>query len=129
MAEFAYNNSKNINTGYTPFKLNYRYYSCIFYKENVNPCPKSKLTDELSIELKKLITIYWRNFHHTQKLQKWAHNKTVKSSNYVSSNKIWLNSRYIKTKQNQKLKTKFFGPFYMFYLVGKQVYKLKLLKW
>lgn len=43
---------------------------------------------------------------------------------YASGNKIWLNSKYIKTKQNFKLKAKFFGLFQVVYLVEKQVYKL-----
>ena len=38
MAEFAYNNTKNTKTGYTPFELNFGYYFCIFFEENNNPC-------------------------------------------------------------------------------------------
>ena len=39
-----------------------------------------------------------------------------------------MNSKYIKTKSNRKLETKFFGLFQVLYLVGKQAYKLKLPK-
>ena len=39
-----------------------------------------------------------------------------------------MNSKYIKTKHNQKLKAKFFEPFRVLYPVGKQVYKLGLPK-
>ena len=39
-----------------------------------------------------------------------------------------MNSKYIKTKQNQKLKPKFFGLFQVLHPVGKQAYKLKLPK-
>ena len=35
-------------------------------------------------------------------------------------------SRYIKTKENQKLKAKFFRSFWVLYPVGKQAYKLEL---
>ncbi len=61
------------------------------------------------------------NFHHTQELQKWAHNKVVKPKSYTSSDKVWLNSKYIITKQNCKLKFKFIGLFQVFYLVKNQV--------
>ncbi len=39
-----------------------------------------------------------------------------------------MNSKYIKTKQNRKLKAKFFGPFKVPHLVRKQAYKLELPK-
>ena len=60
-----------------------------------------------------------QNLLHAQKLQKKAYNKGVKPQSYASKEKFWLNSKYIKTKQNQKLKTKFFGPFQILHLVEK----------
>ena len=66
--------------------------------------------------------------HYTQELQKRAHNKGVKPQSYASGKKIWLNSKYIKTKRNQKSKAKFFGPFRVLYPVEKQTYKLELPK-
>ena len=68
------------------------------------------------------------NLHHTQELQKRAHNKTVKPRSYAPGNKVWLNSKYIKTKQNCKLEAKFFGPFRVLHPVGNQAYKLELPK-
>ena len=68
------------------------------------------------------------NLHCAQELQKWAHNKGVKSWSYALNMKFWLNCKYIKTKRNQKLEAKFFGPFRMLHLVGKQAYKLEFSK-
>ena len=39
MAEFAYNNAKNVSNGHTPFKLNCRYYSRVLYKKTLTPTP------------------------------------------------------------------------------------------
>ena len=47
---------------------------------------------------------------------------------YTPGDKVWLNSKYIKAKQNRKLEAKFFRPFWMLYPIGKQAYKLQLPK-
>lgn len=47
---------------------------------------------------------YQKNFHHAQKFQKHANNKSVKRKIYALNDKIWLNSKYLKIKQNRKLK-------------------------
>ena len=86
----------------------------------------SKSADELSAELRELMFVYRENLHYAQKLQKQANDKSVKPRSYAPDNKVWLNSKYIKTKHNRKLGTKFFGPFWLLHLVGKQAYKLEL---
>ena len=67
-----------------------------------------------------------KNLYHSQKFQKRAYNKEIKPRSYASSNKVWLNSKYIKTKRNQKLEAKFFESFQVLCLVGKQAYNLEL---
>ena len=128
MAKFAYNNANNVSTGYTPFELNCGYHARVFFEEVTNPCSPLKTADELWAKLRELITVCRENFHHFQELQKQAHNKGVKPKSYVPSDKVWLNSNYIKTKQNQKLETKFFESFQVLHPIGKQAYKLELLK-
>ena len=65
------------------------------------------------------MTVCRKNPYHIQELQKWAYSKSVKPKNYTSKDKIWLNSKYIKIKQNRKLEAKFFGPFQKLHLVNK----------
>ena len=98
----------------------------MLYEEDIDPRSKSKSADELSAELQELMTVCQENLHHAQELQKRAHDKGVKPKSYAPGDKVWLNSKYLKTKQNQKLKAKFFGPFRVLHPVGKQAYKLEL---
>ena len=126
MAKFAYNNAKNASTGHTPFELNYGYHPRMSYEEEVNLRSKSKSADKLSAKLRELIFVCRENLHHAHELQKQAYDKSVKPRSYAPSDKVWLNSKYIKTKRNQKLEAKFFGPFRVFHPIGKQAYKLEL---
>ena len=89
------------------------------YKKDVNPHFQFKLINKLLAELKKFIIIYKDNFYHAQKPQKQDYNKGIKLKNYAFSNKISLNSKYIKTKQNQILEAKFFESFQVLCLIGK----------
>ena len=119
IAKYAYNNAKNVSIGHTLIKLNRKYHLWIFYEDDIDHCSKSKSIDKLLEELKKVMIVYCQNFYYILILQKQAHNKGVKLKKYAISDKIWLNNKYIKTKQNKKLKAKFFGLFQVLYLVGK----------
>ena len=126
MAEFAYNNSKNASMSHTPFMLNCGYHTYVFFKNECDVYSRSFSAERLAIELKKLINVYRQNLLYIQDLQKQVYDKRVKPWSYAPGEKFWLNSKHIKIKRNWKLKAKFFELFQMFYLVGKQAYKLEL---
>ena len=84
--------------------------------------------DDLSAELKELMIVCQENLYHAQELQKRVHNQEVKPQSYTPGEEVLLNSKYIKTKRNKKLKAKFFGLFRVFHLVEKQAYQLELSK-
>ncbi len=74
--------------------------------------------------------VRYQNLLYTKKLKTKAYDKRVKSCSYAPDEKVWLNSKYIKTKQNKKLENKFFASFQVFHVVEKQAYKLELsTKW
>ena len=64
MAEFAYNNTKNVSTSHTLFELNCGYHPQISYKDDVNPRSLSKSVDELAAELKELMIVCHDNLYH-----------------------------------------------------------------
>ena len=128
MIEFAYNNARYASMRYVSFELNCWYHLFVSYTEDVNSRFRSKAADELTKELKNLMAVCRENLQHAQELQKRAHNKGIKPRSYAPGEKVWLNSKYIKTKRNRKLEAKFFGPFRVLHPVGSQAYKLELLK-
>ena len=100
MAEFAYNNSKNASTGHTLFKLNCGYHPQVFFEDECNARSRFSSANELVIDLRELRNVCRLNLLHAQDLQKYLHDKEVKPHSYAPSEKIWLNSKYIKTKRN-----------------------------
>ena len=80
------------------------------------------------MELRELINVCRQNLLHAHNLQKWVYDKRVKPQSYASDEKIWLNSKHIKTKRNRELEAKIFGLFQVLHLVGKQAYKQELLR-
>ena len=52
----------------------------------------------------------------------------MKPRSYAPGEKVWLNSKHIRTKRKWKLEAKFFGPFRVLHHVGKQAYKLEFPK-
>ena len=55
IAKFAYNNAKNASIDHLFFELNCRYHPRVFYKEDLNPCSKLKIAEELSSKLWNLM--------------------------------------------------------------------------
>ncbi len=119
MTEFAYNNAKNARISHTLFKLNCGFHPQVSYKKDVDPRSQSKSADKLATELRELIAVCKENLQHAQELQKQYHNKHAKPRSYTPDDKVWLNSKYIKTKQNWKLEAKFFGLFRVLHPVSK----------
>lgn len=98
MAEFVYNNAKNVNIGYLPFELNCNYYPSIFFEDEINPYSKQQSINKPVKEMQELISICQQNLFHAQKLPNRAYDKSVKPCSCAPDKKVWLNSKYNKTK-------------------------------
>ena len=92
----------NLNWGYNPR---------VSFKENVDPRLRYYSANKQANELRKLIEIDCQDLLHIQELQNRTQDKGIKSRSYALGKKVWLNSKYIRTKQQKKLKKKFFEPF------------------
>ena len=57
MAEFTYNNAKNVSTGHISFKFNCKYHPWVFHEEDLDPRSKLKTMEELSSKLQNLIAV------------------------------------------------------------------------
>ncbi len=44
------------------------------------------------------MAVHKKNLYHIQNFQKQAHDKALECRGYTSCEKVWLNSKYIKTK-------------------------------
>ena len=51
MAEFAYNNNKNISISHMYFQLKYGYHFQVLYEEDIDPRSKFKSANKLLVEL------------------------------------------------------------------------------
>lgn len=98
MAKFAYSNAKNTSNDHKFFKSNCAYYFPMSYKKEVNSHCKLKLANELCVKLRVLTIIFKKNLYHAQDLQKRVYNKGVKRKTNAFSNKVGLNTKYIKMK-------------------------------
>lgn len=74
------------------------------------------------------MNICCENVWQTQKLYKKWQNKYVKLKSYAPEEKVWLNNKYIKIKQNRKLKAKFFNLFQVLFLVKKSSIQIRITK-
>ena len=66
--KIIYNNSKNNYIRYISFKLNFRYYFYIFYKNNIKFYSKYKQINKSILKYKNLIIIYKKKHYYMYKL-------------------------------------------------------------
>ncbi len=68
MAKYAYNNAKNVSTGYTPFELNCGYHHRVSFEEDVDPRSRAHSANKLAEKLRELIEVCCQNLLYVQEL-------------------------------------------------------------
>ena len=100
MTEFTYKNVKNASISHTSLKLNCSYHPQVFFKDNIDFCSKYYFANQTGKRAKKINRYLPIKPIPRSKTPKKLYDKGVKPQNYASGEKIWLNSKYIKIKQN-----------------------------
>ena len=126
IAEFAYNNAKNSVTDISPFETNLGYSPRISWDENIDSKSRSQTAVDNAKHLFTLMNVYKDAILTAQQSQTEYVNKHRKSRDYKVDDLIWLNTKYLKTKRNRKLKFKNFDPFLITNVIGLQFYRLEL---
>ena len=127
-AEYAYNNSIHLSTGISLFKALFG--EKLSWKNTVH---KKKTTDipaahKRVLNLVTMQKLLEKRLIKVVALQTKYYNLKHKPHKYNVEDFVYFNSQNIKsTRLSKKLDWKFYKPYKVIELVGKQAYKLKLL--
>ena len=124
LAEFAYNNSFHQTIGGTPFFMEYGYHPKM--EEEIQPGISRDVPSALDravglLAMRRYLEANWKATVNKQYNQKHT------PRTFKVGDKVWLNAKNIRTvRPSKKLDYKYFGPFQILDVVGKQAYRLQL---
>ena len=128
MTEFAYNSATHASTGISPFEANIGYNPRKCYEEEPDPKSKAPAALDQVKELHRVDDALREVLESAQLTQARWKDKRTKPSIHKIGDKVWLNAKNIRTKRNNKLKHRLFGPFKVLDIKGEsqQAYELEL---
>lgn len=127
MAQFAYNNSKNGSTKFTPFMAARGTQPAIPSLENLGERISHVSVEERLSHLEKLREQLQDNLYKAQETQAQYYDQKHRPTQFHVGQKVLLSLRNISTvRPNKKLDQKYDGPFEIEAAVGKQAYRLRL---
>ena len=126
MAEFAYNNAYNASIRMSPFMANLGYDPRMSWEESPDIKSRAKAALDNVQELRQLTSVLRENLQRAQSDQAKFKDKRTKPRAYKVGEKVYLNGKNIRTKRNNKLEWKMFGPFEIIDVKGSQAYQLAL---
>ena len=128
LAEFAYNNSKQESTGFTPFYANYGYHPRTPNTPKPMKHERTPSAVELAETMDQVVKKAKRMLEAAQQRQKAYADKSRRDVQYAVGEQVMLSTKNIKLKTpgTQKLMPKYIGPFEVLQKVGSTSYKLQL---
>lgn len=128
LAEFAYNNSKQVSTGYTPFYMNYGYHPRTPNSPKLSPSERNPMAVEVATTLDEVVRKAKSLLQAAQQRQKGYADAKRRHVEFAVGDQVLLSTKNIKLKTpgTQKLLPKYIGPYEVLAKAGATAYKLKL---
>jgi hypothetical protein len=129
--EFAYNNSVNPSTGFTPFELDIGYHPATPHTIS-SPDPRNvAASEEFKEHLDTMLIVAQDSIRHAQELQTKYYDKKRQELGFRIGDQVMLSTLYIyppshRTKGSRKLRSKYIGPFKIIGKPRENVYRLEL---
>jgi hypothetical protein len=126
LAEFAYNNRVHASTRYTPFEMDSGQHPRMGIEPGFET--KREAVEEFTSRIKKTTEEAQSALRQAAEDMARFHNAhRGKKTTFKVGEKVWLDSRNIKTNRpSKKLDDKWFGPFPIIEVISDNAYKLKL---
>ena len=131
IAEFAYNNSKQMSTGYTPFELDNGQHPLTPMMLTTKPDTPVEATNEFLLHWQNMLKIAADNLMVAKQRQTQYANQHRKELEFKIGEKVLLSAKHInnpvdKGRPTRKLAPRFIGPYKISKIISKVAYKLDL---
>jgi hypothetical protein len=129
--EFAYNNSTNPSTGFSPFELDTGYEPTTPHTIDNPGLQDVQAVDDFKERLDNMLQLAHASLQKAQESQAHYHNQKKLEPPFEIGDSVMLDTKYIKppshrTQGSHKLRSRYIGPFKILKKVGQNAFELEL---